>query len=244
MKMLVVLATLAIANAQTPVFEAASIKPTGTPAGNSSMKMAPGRIAMENVSLRKLVLRAWGIPDDRTYAISGPALLNNESFDIQATFAPGATMAELQSMLQALLADRFQLKLHRETRQLPRYTVLVAKGGPLLLPAEPGQARSSGGPGHLEANKISMEKLADLISRQAGLPVVDGTGLTGTFDVSLSWSPAEGITPGDASGTAAESSGPSLFAALREQLGLRLESGKGPVEILVVDHIDRTPSAN
>lgn len=208
------------------------------------MKMAPGRVSMENVSLRKLVLRAWGIPDDRTWAISGPAFLNNESFDIQATFSPRTTMAELQNMLQTLLADRFHLKLHTETRQLPRYTLLVAKGGPLLHASEPGQARTTGGPGRLEADKISTEKLADLIARQAGLPVIDGTGLTGTFTFTLTWSPAEGITPGDVSGTAPESAGPSLFTALREQLGLRLESGKGPVEVLVIDHIDKAPSAN
>lgn len=234
-----------IANAQTPSFEVASIKPNVAEGGPSSIRPSPGRLTMTNVSLKKVMLNAWGIPDDREYMVDGPAWLTTEHFDMEATFPATTTMEQVRPMLQGLLADRFKLVLHRETRQVPNYTLVAAKGGPKIQPVEDGQSRTSAGPGRLEATKITMQKLADLVARQSGRPVIDGTGLTGVFSFALQWSPDASLTAGAADGgTAGGSTGPSVFTALQEQLGLRLESGKGPVEVLVVDRMEKLPTAN
>lgn len=200
---------------------------------------------MENVSLRKVMLNAYWIPDDREYAVDGPDWLTAQHFDIDATFPAETREPQIREMMQALLADRFKLTLHKETRQLPMYALVVAKNGPKIHPVESGESRTSGRPGHFEATKITMPKLADLIARQAGLPVTDATGLAGVFDFTLEWSPSADLRVTSADGAAAaDTQGPSIFTALEEQLGLRLESRKGPVEILVVDRIVKTPTAN
>jgi uncharacterized protein (TIGR03435 family) len=135
------------------------------------------------------------------------------------------------------------------------YSLVVAKNGPKIHPVETGKSRTSGRPGHLEATSISMQKLADLMARQAGLPVTDATGLDGVFDFTLDWSPASDLklTPTDGAAMAdnpgpynlgPSNLGPSIFTAMQEQLGLRLESGKGPVEVLVVDRMEKMPAAN
>jgi uncharacterized protein (TIGR03435 family) len=236
------LLALALA-AQTPSFEVASIKANKSGGGGSSIRGSAGRITMENVPIKKVTLWAYGIPDDREYALAGPDWLTNERFDIQATYPAETPTQQVRQMTQALLAERFKLALHRETRQLPVYVLVLAKGGPKIHPVDSGQGRTSGGPGTLEATKITMQKLADLLARMTGQQVVNETGLEGVFDFNLKWSPDEmqKITPDDAP---AAGSGPSLFAALQEQLGLKLEGRKAPVEILVVDHIEKAPTEN
>ncbi len=239
------LAFSVLTSAQTTSFEVASIKPNFSAGGVSSIHLTAGRVSMQNVSLKKIILNAFGIPDDREYMLDGPNWLVTEHFDIEATFGANTPVPQVQQMIQTMLAERFRLALHKETRQLPTYSLIVAKNGPKIHPVEEGQARTSGGNGHFTATKISMGKFADLIARQAGLPVVDATGLQGVFDFTLDWSPAADIRMAAASGEAAPSDGKaSLFTALQEQLGLRLESSKGPVEILVVDRMDKTPTAN
>jgi uncharacterized protein (TIGR03435 family) len=244
-QMLAPLAFVVLANAQAPSFEVASIKPNLTGGGISSIRLTAGRVSMENVSLKKVILNAYGIPDDREYMLDGPNWLLTEHFDIDAIFGANTPLPQVQLMIQTMLSERFKLALHRETRQLPAYSLIVAKNGPRIRPVgEDGQARTSGGNGHFTATKITMSKFADLIARQAGLPVVDATGLQGVFDFTLDWSPAADIKM-SADAAAVPSDGKaSLFTALQEQLGLRLESGKGPVEILVVDRIEKTPTAN
>ena len=232
-------------SAQTPAFEVASIKPNRSGGGGSSIRGGAGRITMENVPVKKVTLWAYGIPDDREYALVGPDWLTNERFDIQATFPAGTQPQQVRQMTQTLLAERFKLALHRETRQLPIYVLVVGKNGPKIHAVEDGQARTSGGAGILEATRITLQKLADLLARMTGQQVVDETGIKGVFDFTLKWSPDEtqkGATPDDAAGSG--SSGPSLFSALQEQLGLKLEGRKGPVEVLVVDHIEKAPTEN
>jgi uncharacterized protein (TIGR03435 family) len=234
-----------VARAQTPSFEVASIKPNVSAGGISSIHLTAGRVSMQNVSLKKVMLNAYGIPDDREYMIEGPNWLVTEHFDIDATFNANSPASQVQQMLQGMLAERFKLTLHRETKQLPIYSLTVAKNGPKIHPVEEGQARTSGGNGHFTATKITMQKFADLLARQAGLPVVDATGLKGVFDFTLDWSPAADIRMPTAEPVAAVPDGKaSLFTALQEQIGLKLESGKGPVEILVVDHMEKTPTEN
>lgn len=239
------MALASTASAQTPAFEVASIKPNQSQGGISAMRLTPGHVSMEGVSLKKVMLNAYGIPDDREYVIAGPAWLTSERFDIEAKFSADAPMPQVRQMIQSLLADRFKLVVHKETRQLPMYSLVVAKGGAKIHPVEAGQSKTTARPGHFEATKINMQKLADVMARQAGLPVTDATGLEGVYDFMLDWSPEADLrmTSGD-SATAAASGGASFFTAIQEQLGLRLESGKGPVEILVVDRMEKTPTEN
>jgi uncharacterized protein (TIGR03435 family) len=238
MKGILLFSAVALAlSAQTPAFEVASIKPNRSGGGSSSIRSSTGRVAMENVSLKKVTLWAYGIPDDREYALAGPDLLTGEHFDIQASFPSDTSVEQVRTMTQTLLAERFKLVRHKETRQLPMYVLVVAKNGPKIHPVEEGQPRTSGRPGHFEATKVTMQHFADLLARFIGQQVVDQTGLQGVFDFTLEWSPEE-MKPG------AEATGASLFTALQEQLGLKLESRKGPVEVLVVDHIEKAPTEN
>jgi uncharacterized protein (TIGR03435 family) len=241
MKELLLYSAMALAlRAQT--FDVASIKPNRSEGGMSSIRASTGRITMENVSLKKVTLWAYGIPDDREYALVGPGGLTTEHFDLQANFPADTPPEQVRRMTQALLAERFKLALHIETRQLPIYVLVVAKNGPKIHPVEDGQPRTSGRPGQFEATKIPMQHFADLLARFMHQQVVDETGLAGVFDFTLEWSPdemkAEAMPP--TGGTIA----PSIFTALQEQLGLKLEGRKGPVEVLVVDHIEKAPTEN
>jgi uncharacterized protein (TIGR03435 family) len=231
--------------AQTPAFDAASIKPNTSGGGPSSIHLTAGRVAMQNVSLRKVMLNAYGIPEDREYAIEGPDWLTTEHFDIDATFPADAPAPQVRVMLQSLLADRFNLTLHKEPRQLPMYSLVVARGGVKIHSSTSDASRTSAKPGHFEATGITMQKLADLMARQAGLPVADATGAAGVYDFTLDWSPAADLKlAAGEEGAAGGDQGPSFFTAIQEQLGLRLESGKGPVEVLVLDRMEKVPTAN
>lgn len=243
--LLLPIALASISYAQTPAFDAVSIKPNTSAGGPSSMRITAGRAAMQNVTLKKVMLNAYGIPDDREYAADGPDFLTSERFDIDATFPADTPAPKIREMMQTMLAQRFKLVLHKETRQLPMYSLVVAKGGPKIHAGSTGDGRTSGRPGHFEATGITMQKLADLIGRQAGRPVTDATELQGKFDFTLEWDPQADLRVGtaDAAG-GASSQGASIFTALQEQLGLRLEGGKGPVEVLVVDRMEKTPTEN
>jgi uncharacterized protein (TIGR03435 family) len=148
-------------------------------------------------------------------------------------------------MLQSMLAERFKLAAHRETRQLNVYSLVMAKGGLKIKPVEQGAGRTSAGPGKLEAQGISFGKLADLLSRFLDRPVMDATGVPGLFNFTLEWRPEDTrrlMEPGDSGQDPV--AGPSIFTALEEQLGAKMEVRKGPVEILVIDHVERVPTEN
>jgi uncharacterized protein (TIGR03435 family) len=244
MRNLWLLSVIAVAGAQTPAFDVASIKLNQSLAGGSAIRLSKGRVSMENVSLKKVLLNAYGIPDDRDYTVDGPSWLTAEHFDIDAIFPAEAQVSQVRQMMRTLLTERFKLVLHRETRQLPIYSLVVSKNGPKIHAAEDGQGRTSGGPGRLEATKITMQKLADLLGRIMGLPVIDGTNLSGVFDFTLDWSPDETQQAQREGTEPAVSVKPSIFTAIQEQLGLKLVGGKGPVEVLVVDRIEKAPTAN
>jgi uncharacterized protein (TIGR03435 family) len=226
---------------QIPSFDAASIRPNDSGAGPSSMRVTPGHIAMQNVSLKKILLNAYNIPDDREYAVIGPDWLTSEHFDMDATFPADTPVSQLRLMMQTLLAGRFKLEAHRETRQLPNYTLMVAKGGAKIMPVEPGQAQTSGANGRFTATRTSMEHFADLLARQTGFPVVDQTGLAGVYTFTLQWDPGAGLDVGPADTAPA---GPSIFTALEQQLGLHLASSKGPSEVVVIDRMEKMPTRN
>jgi uncharacterized protein (TIGR03435 family) len=224
-----------------PAFEVASVKLHKPEPGPFRVSTGGevGRINYSNVTLKACIREAYGL---RPYQVAGgPGWLNDDRFDIIAK-APGpASKAQLMLMLKSLLADRFHLTFHVETKEMPVYSLVVARKGLRLHEAtdEAGGTQIGGDAAHpFTARNISMAQFAGSLSRvrEVDRPVLDATGLKGLFDLTLDFA-ADDPTSTD---TAA---GPSIFTALQEQLGLKLEPTRGPVEILVVDHAEK-PSQN
>lgn len=223
-------------NGQSVQFEVASIKPNQSGSPSSVETSVGGRLTATNVSLRMLIQYAFGVKD---YEIAGgPSWLGTEKYDIvaKAVTSKKLSEAELEPFLQALLADRFKLTCHREVRELPVYSLVVGKKGPRLTEhtgsevAVPSVSTSyESGVMTMIARRASMEHFANSLGRQLARTVTDNTGLQGDFDFKLVWAPQQ--TP--------ESSSPSIFAAVEEQLGLRREAHKVPVEIVVIDSAAR-----
>jgi uncharacterized protein (TIGR03435 family) len=259
------------ADVKVPAFEVVSVKANKSDSGMIRIMAKLDGYAASNLSLKMLVQSAYGIRED---LISGaPSWADSARFDIDAKVA-GSDVDALKKLspeqrrllLQPLLADRFKLKIHTETKQLPVYEIVLAKGGSKLKEATPGDTYANGikghdgpggggmmrfGPGQLTAQAVPLTTLANMLSQQLHRTVLDKTGLTGKYDLELTWTPEQGADPmfkgaegspqrGDA---APDSSGPSIFTALQEQLGLKLQSAKGPVETLVIDHVEM-PSEN
>jgi len=228
-------AALLAAQTSPPAFEVASIKPHRTGGDRSDTNVLPGgRFTGSNMSVRKMIRIALGVEDN--LMTGAPAWIDSESYDIDARTAGAAAITPelLQPLILALLEDRFQFRFHRETRELPMLFLEVARNGPKLKPAdaapEPSMSNNlRGTKADLKAVKMSMPGLASFLTRQTGRAVEDRTGIKGEFDVELVWDKDE--TP--------DSAGPSLFAALQEQLGLKVNAGKGPVSTLVIDRIER-----
>jgi uncharacterized protein (TIGR03435 family) len=223
--------------AQTPLaFEAASIKPASPGRGNVMYYRTPpgGRVSISNATLKLLIQNIYLVRD---FQISGgPAWISTQGWDIEAT--PGAsisavTIEQRTQMLQTLLNDRFQLAVHRETKELPVYDLVVAKGGSKLQPSGDAVCCMMTNTGSFTAKKTTVSMFASVFSGMVGRKVIDKTALEGNFDIDLHWSPDE--KPDDG--------GPSVFTAIQEQLGLRLQASKGPVEVLVIDRAER-PSEN
>jgi uncharacterized protein (TIGR03435 family) len=227
-------------------FEVASVKRTPPPTGNginSSMRLDPGRLTCSNVSLKKLIYESYGVKD---YQVSGPDWLGTEIYDITATVPPGVTRDDVQVMIQSLLADRFRLSLHRDTKEMPVLALVVGKTGSKLQEVEFARGSTSASQGKFTAVTVPIRNFTEFLSRQTGRPVLDMTGLKGFYSFTLSYTPDQAPSaPGPDSGPIAESAvGASLFTAIQEQLGLKLEARKAPVEILVVDHAEKTPTEN
>jgi uncharacterized protein (TIGR03435 family) len=208
----------------------------------------------ENVSVVMLIHWAFEMPETRI--LDAPGWASATHFNIDATADPAvdqqlhnltsdAGRKQKEMMVQALLADRFRLVTHTETRELPIYELVVARGG-----AKFGDPKSSGtivnhGRDHIEVEgPNSAALLAEELSKEVGRDVVDRTGIIGRYDLKLQWTPDDSAVPAsNGSASSASDSGPSLFTALEEQLGLKLEPAKGPVQVLVIDHVE-LPSAN
>jgi uncharacterized protein (TIGR03435 family) len=232
-----------VAVAQAPAeFEVATIKPAPPLAeGRTSTRMSSdtdtGNLNYTNVNLKEAIGKAYKV---QQYQITGPDWIETQRFDIVARFAPHSAADQLPLMLQTLLADRFKLTLHRETKDLPMYVLVVTKNGPKFKSTETETGISSNSSRthwHVVA-KASMHRFAEFLSDEAGRPVVDRTGLSGSYEMTLDWAPDDTLAPNDSA------AGPSLFTALQEQLGLKLDSTKGPVEMLVIDRAERTPTEN
>lgn len=220
-------------------FEVATIKAASPEeVGISGEDGRNGLLKMWNVSLKRCIRYAYKIPEDQI--LGGPKWVGEVGYDIVAKADQPAGEPELLTMLQPLLADRFRLQLHHETRMVPGYTLTAEKGGIKATPSDPSTHSSgNGGRGFIDATVSSLSALTIRLSALLGRPVVDMTGDNRKFDFHLRWTPDDTQTGAD-SGTPDR---PSLFTALQEQLGLKLESGKVSTGVLVVDHAE-FPTAN
>lgn len=226
-------------DAPRPSFDVASVKVAPQPVGgySSSMNVTPGRLNCTNVTLKKLIARAYSVRD---YQVSGPDWINTELYTIVASMPADTSGDDLLLMVQSLLAERFQLVFHKEQKDMPVYELVVGKGGHKLKQVEFGRGSTSMSPGKLVATGIPLRNFVDTLSRYLNRPVLDKSGLTGVFDFTLEWSQDGKAT--DAAGDLPAA--PSIFTAIPEQLGLKLESRKAPIEILVLDRAERAPSGN
>jgi uncharacterized protein (TIGR03435 family) len=253
----VICSPILIAQQPVPAFQVASIRAnTSTETRSSSSVQPGGRYTATNVTIRTLVKSAYGLQQDVQVA-GGPRWIETERFDIVAK-ADGNPSTDVfrdqaRMMLRTLLAERFKLSFHRETREVPIYALIVARAdgklGPQLLPSTltecaektpPNNNASAPLPcgggfaraGDLAGRAVAFTVLTANISNAADRPVVDRTGLTGTFDWRLRWTP-EPLPRAEPLDSV------TLFTALQEQLGLKLDSTRGPVEVLVIDSAER-----
>jgi uncharacterized protein (TIGR03435 family) len=226
----------AAAPAAPQAFEVASVKPSPPRSVQKGMSGSPSEIRWRGFSLKDYIFLAYGVKD---YSFSGPSWLEAAAFDIDAKLPAGSQSSLFPAMLQTLLAERFKLAVHRESRAVNGFVLVVDKKGLKIQPFEPGTAsRVTTYPTHLVAKSASMTQFADMLSSHLGSPVKDRTGLPGVYNFTLEW------LPDDAPLTTGGPVANTVFGALEEQLGLRLETGKVPIDILVVDHIERTPTEN
>jgi uncharacterized protein (TIGR03435 family) len=214
-----------------------------------------GRLTLTNVPLSMLIQYAYHLQD---FEVSGThGWMESERYDVAAKAGETATEDAVRHMLQSLMAERFKLKVHREPKDLPTYALTIAKSGLKMkqstgecaLPSANTISQTPCGGfrlyqrSQLSGEKVPIVELRDILSTLTGRTVIDKTGLNATFDISLKWTPDEVLAVGAEAGAPSGPFGGSLFTALQEQLGLRLESQRGPVGILVVDAAER-PSEN
>ena len=245
MKTLLLLAAVSLAHAQAPAaprFEVASLRltqhgrgPDGWSYSDAGIK-SPGTFVAVNSSLDELIRWAYNVKD---YQVIGPEWRNDDSacYDITAKFGPDSPREQVRLMLQALLAERLNVAVHKESRVLSGYELMVARNGPKhLQPSAEGSRTSTWSRGgDVTATHVSMAEWAYQLSRYTNQAVFDKTGISGYFDFKLNYSPRLGEE---------SDTHPSLFVALQEQLGLKLEPAKIPVEVVVVDHAERVPTEN
>jgi uncharacterized protein (TIGR03435 family) len=219
-------------------FEVASIKPNVSEDGHTHVGDHPGGLEMTNVSLRQCVWTAYGIQDSNLVA---PDWLASTYFDILAKPPADHPEKYLQPMLKTLLEERFKLVAHRETRVLPAYELVIGKGGLKVQEVEAGPDKTSSSRTTFNGKKTTMQRLADFLASVLNRPVIDKTETKGVFDIQLKFAPEATAAREPRAGDA---SAPSIFTALQEQVGLKLQSEKLPVEVVVVDHIERVPTEN
>ena len=275
-------------------YDAASIKPSDPNQFATRIMIGGGqggRFSANGMTVRQMIVQAYGIQDFQL--TGGPGWIGSDRFDIEATPPPGVSITgpQNQEMLQSLLEERFQLKLRRETKPLPGYSLLLAKNGSKMKPSADQTPLSAGGPpppgappvggpvaitraggpagpggpggpiiagppsrgmvrmglGNISGGAMQMAQLTQILSRQLGRTVVDNTGLTGLFDVELNFTPErtppQGTLPPGVVQPQIDPDGPTIFTALQEQLGLRLESTTQPGDMLTIEKIEK-PSEN
>jgi uncharacterized protein (TIGR03435 family) len=233
-----ILAIATIAAAQDkPAFEVASVKLT--PAGGTGLtSISPygqGRFTATSITMQLLISLAYGVPDSQLVGL--PAWAASERYDVTAKAEPGVslTLEELKPRLQLLLAQRFKLAIHREMKDTQGYALVAAKGGAKLKKASAG-AKAGGMilPRGLRNPSSTMDTLAGMLAHPLHRPVVNKTNIEGNYNIVLNY-----VQDG-----AVDSTLPSIFTAIQEQLGLKLETQMVPVEMLAIDHVERIPTDN
>lgn len=223
-----------------PAFDVASVKltqyrrPAEGPSVSDVKITGPGKLVASNASLYECIQWAYQLKE---YQFSGPDWVKSggPNYDVEAKAPADTPPQQIRLMLQTLLRERFQMSVHHELRTLAVYDLAVAKNGPKLQPASPegrsGFYSRGGSDGvRMTSEKASMESFANWLSGNVDHPVINKTGLSGFFTIKLEW--------------AREGDGPSIFSAIQEGLGLRLQASKAAVDILVVDHAEKNPVSN
>lgn len=230
---------------QSPAFEVASIKgsaPGGL--GSAFGGLHHGTFHATNVPLRQVIAAAYGFSETR---VIGPEWLDKSRFDIVAKAPAGIPDTQVKPMLQALLTERFRFSAHLELRDMPVYKMAIAKGG-VKMPVFPARDRAPEHPNDdrnirgfpMMRGALRVAEFADMIARVVNRPVIDETGLVDRYSIFLSYAP---ITP-TTSDKVQDFGPPDIFIALQEQLGLKLESGRAKLEVVVVDRVERDPTEN
>ena len=226
-KAIIGLAVASALLAQAPKFEVASIRP-GIPGERGGVTTGKGRLLVENETLKRCMMGAFSVGPNQI--VGGPPWLETDTFYINAKAeTPVDDDAVIMAMLRELMKDRFKLESHRESRTIPAYVLGVAKDGPKLEKSAGGESSTLWGRGRITSRVTTIDHCAEVLSRVMDFPVVNQTGLDGVFDLKIEWTTAE--------------TGPSIFTALQEQLGLRLTSRKTPVDVVVIDHVEK-PTEN
>jgi uncharacterized protein (TIGR03435 family) len=219
-------------------FDVVSVKRNNSGSGGSSERTNPGHVMADNITATSMIEQAFGV---RAFQISGgPGWMTTDGFDVNATTGTTKDLddIELQPYWESLLIGRFGMKYHRESKEMQVYSLTIAKSGAKLIEHRGGNGTST----HISNGKdrvsitssgISMANFAALLGRRLDRMVIDKTGLSGNYDIAVEWAPEASTDTGAA----------SIFTALQNQLGLKLESGKAPVEIIVIDNLER-PSEN
>jgi uncharacterized protein (TIGR03435 family) len=238
-------------------FEAAEIKLNKSNEHPFSDDLLPsGQLRIVNASLRMLIAKAYRVQLDAL--ANAPSWIDADRYDVVAKSKPGAVMDDIRAMLQALLAERFKLAVHREEKVAPAYVLTVGKGGPKLKSAEPSASPGgplcapADGPGpseqfHMLCPHITIAQLAsrlqEMAPRYITMPVINRTGIDGIYEIRLDWTPMANPQGGDDLPTIETAGGFTIFDAVAK-LGLKLEKSKLPVPIIVIDHIERLPVEN
>jgi uncharacterized protein (TIGR03435 family) len=250
------IAQTGVSSISTPVYEVASIHQDLNPNPRWNMYFTDDGVHAMDVTLRWALNEAYGISDDRLWS-GGPGWLDKTRFDIEAKYDvakyPNLTRDQRQAMLQDLLADRFKLAIHHESKEFPVYALVTAKGGAKLTETKPENLQKSklygvmcmhkgGRKGDIEMEGCTMTQFSDSLSGYArndlGRRVIDQTGLNGYYTIALHWDPVNTSDSSSATLEAPESDGPALFTAVKEQLGLELKPIQSPIDTLVIDHVE------
>jgi uncharacterized protein (TIGR03435 family) len=212
-------------------FDVVSIHPNLSGSSHSDYSVSGNdgaRLTTQNVSLMTLIQRAF---DVRQYQVAGPSWLTDVKFDINAVLPAGTPRQQIGGAIQSMLKERCQLAYHRETKEQSVYALMVGKDGSKMNPTPDPEATSGTWQtrGQYKAQNENMTHFCEVLSRQVGRPGIDATGLDGRYDFVLDYDPQDSM---------------SLFVAIESKLGLRLETKKAPVELLVIDRIEKSPTAN
>jgi uncharacterized protein (TIGR03435 family) len=221
-------------------FEAVSVKPSTSTQHGVWTDGSPGRLRMMSLSLAELVAQAYDVKD---YQVAGPGWIKNTRYDVMAKVPDAAAelpgkqrWEQIRAMEQTMLADRFKLAFHGETRDLQAYELVVGKNGARIheLGPNPGDnvMLDWKSQSHFSAKRMPMSQLVEILISLFEGPVLDRTGIKGVFDITLDWAPEKVAAANP------EETRPSLAAAVQEQLGLKLEARRSPIEVLVVDHAE------